>query len=129
MISALLRDGSIVAAATEFSWITTVTQMGMGFILPFALVLIAIPLESFVHSLRSVLGALGIITIRGMAFSLRLAGHGFYFLGSALIHTYDLIIFAPLWAERVIKNHTRGPQEVLASGGSVEPPELVKEAS
>ena len=31
-------------------WITTAAQMGMGFILPFALVFVAIPLETFVHS-------------------------------------------------------------------------------
>ena len=39
-------------------WITTAAQMGMGFTLPFALVFVAIPLETFVHSLRTVLGLL-----------------------------------------------------------------------
>jgi hypothetical protein len=128
--SALLRDGSIVAAATEFTWITTVTQMGMGFILPFALVLVAIPLESFVHSLRTVLGVAGIIAIRFLAFTLRLVGHGFHYLGSTMVHTYDLLIFAPLWLEHVIKNRKSGPKEVLSGDRrKVDPPELVKEAS
>ena len=43
-------------AGNEFLWITTAAQMGMGFILPFALTFVAIPLETFVHSLRTVLG-------------------------------------------------------------------------
>lgn len=128
--SALLRDGNIVVASTDFSWITTVTQMGMGFILPFALVLVAIPLESFVHSLRTVLGVAGIVAIRGIAFGLRLTGHGFHYLGSALVHIYDLLIFAPLWIEHVIKNRKSGLKEVLtADRRRVDPPELVKEAS
>lgn len=128
--SALLRDGSIVAGSTDFTWITTVTQMGMGFILPFALVLVAIPLESFVHSLRTVLGVVGIVAIRGIAFLLRLIGHGFHYLGSTMIHAYDLVIFAPLWIEHTVRNRHSGPKEVLASDRrKVDKPELVKEAS
>jgi hypothetical protein len=128
--SALLRDGSIVAGSTDFTWITTVTQMGMGFILPFALVLVAIPLESFVHSLRTVLGVAGIVAIRGAAFLLRLIGHGFHYLGSTMIHLYDLLIFAPLWIEHAIKNRSGGPKEVLSGDRrKVDPPELIKEAS
>jgi hypothetical protein len=125
--SALLRDGSIAAASNDFSWITTTTQMGMGFILPFALVLVAIPLESFVHSLRTVLGVLGIVAIRSVAFSLRLLGHGFHYLGSTMIHIYDLLIFAPLWLDRLIRGKSVAPREVLAQDRrKVDPPELVK---
>ena len=54
--SALLRGDDGSAAVNEHLWITTAAQMGMGFILPFALVFVAIPLETFVHSLRTVLG-------------------------------------------------------------------------
>ena len=45
-------------------WITTAAQMGMGFTLPFALVFVAIPLETFVQSLRTVVGLLGIGGLR-----------------------------------------------------------------
>ena len=54
--SALLRGDAEGAYGNEFLWITTAAQMGMGFILPFALTFVAIPLETFVHSLRTVLG-------------------------------------------------------------------------
>ena len=56
--SALLRGDAAATATNEYLWITTAAQMGMGFILPFALAFVAIPLESFIHSLRTLLGVL-----------------------------------------------------------------------
>ena len=88
-------------------WITTAAQMGMGFVLPFALMFVAIPLESFVHSLRTVLGIVGIASLRALAWLLRLLGNVVRFIANALIQVYDLFIFAPLWIERMIKGkHT-----------------------
>jgi hypothetical protein len=56
--------------------------MGMGFILPFALVFVAIPLETFVHSLRTVLGLIGIGLMRALSLVLRVLGNGFRHLGT-----------------------------------------------
>ena len=84
-------------------WITTAAQMGMGFVLPFALMFVAIPLESFVHSLRTVLGLLGVGSLRICAWLLRLVGNIVRFTANAVIQLYDLIIFAPLWIEHMIK--------------------------
>lgn len=84
-------------------WITTAAQMGMGFVLPFALMFVAIPLESFVHSLRTVMGILGVSLLRVLAWLLRVLGNVVRYLANALIQVYDLIIFAPLWIERMIK--------------------------
>ena len=47
---------SVDTAQPTTRWIPTVGQMVMGFILPFALAFVAIPLESFVHSSRAVVG-------------------------------------------------------------------------
>ncbi len=45
--SAMLRgDAASMIAGSDVAWITTAAQMGMGFILPFALVFVAIPLET-----------------------------------------------------------------------------------
>jgi hypothetical protein len=99
--SALLRGDSSVAIASDYMWITTAAQMGMGFILPFALTFVAIPLETFVHSLRTVLGLLAIGVLRFVSLALRLLGNGFRYLGALLTHIYDLPLFIPLWwAER-----------------------------
>ena len=80
-------------------WITTAAQMGMGFILPFALVFVAIPLETFVHSLRTVLGLIGIGLMRALALVLRVLGNGFRHLGTLTERLYDLPLFVPLWLE------------------------------
>jgi hypothetical protein len=97
--SALLRGGAAVAA-NPFMWITTAAQMGMGFTLPFALVFVAIPLETFVQSLRTVLGLLGIGALRLLRLVLRLLSSVFMHTGTALVRIYDIPIFMPLWIEQ-----------------------------
>jgi hypothetical protein len=96
--SALLRGGE-VAGENGSLWITTAAQMGMGFILPFALVFVAIPLETFVHSLRTVVGLAGIGLMRVLALALRVLGNGFRHLGTLAERVYDLPLFVPLWLE------------------------------
>jgi hypothetical protein len=100
--SALLR-GNVGATATgEYMWITTAAQMGMGFILPFALTFVAIPLETFVHSLRTVIGLAAISFLRVLSLTLRLLGNVFLYLGVLLKQVYDLPLFVPLWLEERI---------------------------
>jgi len=108
---ALLRDGTASAlVGNSYLWITTAAQMGMGFILPFALMFVAIPLESFIHSLRTVLGIVGVSFLHGLAWALRLVGNISRFTGLTIIHIYDLIIFAPLWIEKIIKSNKKGEE-------------------
>jgi hypothetical protein len=111
--SALLR-GSETTVGNDFLWITTAAQMGMGFILPFALVFVAIPLETFVHSLRTVLGLAGIGLMRALALMLRVLGNAFRHLGTLAERLYDLPLFVPLWLEsRLAQNgRTQQPAEV-----------------
>jgi hypothetical protein len=101
--SALLRGERAAPYASQFVWITTAAQMGMGFILPYALTFVAIPLESFVHALRTVLGLILAGALRALAAALRLAGDGCRYLGRLLIDLYDVVIFLPLWLEQQIK--------------------------
>lgn len=102
--SALLRDeGSSLLSQGSVSWITTAAQMGLGFILPFVLMFVAIPFESFVHSLRTVLGIVSVGFLRALAWLCRFIGNIFKFFGNALIHIYDLIIFIPLFIEAKVK--------------------------
>ena len=96
--SALLRGGDVLVQ-NDFMWITTAAQMGMGFILPFALVFVAIPLETFVHSLRTVIGLFGIGILRLMSLTFHLLGNLFTHSGTALVKLYDITIFMPLWIE------------------------------
>jgi predicted nucleic acid-binding protein len=111
--AAVLRGQAASVIDNGYTWITTAAQMGLGFVLPFALVFVAIPLETFVASLRSVVGAITVFLIRSAAFSLRVIGNAFYHLGSTMIHIYDLAVFLPLWVEKMIKNRKNGPVEVV----------------
>ena len=111
--SALLR-GDIGATATgEYMWITTAAQMGMGFILPFALTFVAIPLETFVHSMRTAVGLITISVLRTFSLTLRLLANTFLYLGSLLKQVYDLPLFVPLWLEeRMARNRKSGGSAV-----------------
>jgi hypothetical protein len=96
--------GGTAAEATEQTgrWITTAAQMGMGFILPFALAFIAIPLESFIHSSRTVLGVLLAAFLRFCAVFSRFMGNLSRYIGKSLVKLYDLAIFFPLWIESIV---------------------------
>jgi hypothetical protein len=106
--SALLRGEAEALFGNQFLWITTAAQMGMGFILPFALTFVAIPLETFIHSLRTVLGVCAVGFLRGLAGALRLLGAGCRYLGRFMTDVYDIVIFLPLWLEQQIKAHPGG---------------------
>jgi hypothetical protein len=104
---ALLREDSVQVVESSYLWITTAAQMGMGFILPFALTFVAIPLESFVHSMRTVLGIVAVSFLRSLSWFLRLLGNMARFSGEMLINIYDFLIFGPLWIERIFKTKHR----------------------
>jgi hypothetical protein len=89
-------------AGLTTSIIPTVGQMVMGFILPFALAFVAIPLEMFVSSSRTVLGALMAWLLRMFAFLLRLLGHMGFYAGRFIVNVYDLAIFPTIWLEGII---------------------------
>jgi hypothetical protein len=84
------------------SMIPTIGQMIMGFILPFALAFVAIPLESFISSSRTVVGMVLAGLLRLTAFFLRLLGNIAYYIGRFIVNMYDLIIFPTIWLEGVI---------------------------
>lgn len=82
--------------------IPTIGQMVMGFVLPFALTFVAIPLESFISSSRIVVGIVAAGILRAIAFNLRLIGNTGLYLGKFIISIYDLAIFPTIWLEGVI---------------------------
>jgi hypothetical protein len=83
--------------------IPTSAQMLLGFFLPFALAFVAIPLESFVYSLRTVGGAFVVMLVRVSGFLLRVLGNLVRHFCRVLIAIYDVTIVLPLLVERVVK--------------------------
>ena len=98
-ITQFLSD-SVKVEEPHLSWIPSVGQMVMGFVLPFALTFVAIPLESLIHSSRTVIGLVLAWLLRSLAFIMRLAGQLLSSTGVFLITLYDLIIFLPLRIEQ-----------------------------
>ncbi|MGX5174644.1 hypothetical protein ACUR5C_11545 [Aliikangiella sp. IMCC44653] len=92
-------NASVVEA--QFRWIPSVGQMIMGFILPFALAFIAIPLESFIHSLRVVLGAVSVALIKVLRVTLRSLGGLAKQSSKILIALYDIVIMIPVSFENL----------------------------
>jgi hypothetical protein len=105
--NALLRGDSSGTMVNAHLWITTAAQMGMGFVLPFALVFVAIPLETFVHSLRTMVGLAGSALLRALALLLRVLGNASRHLGALARRVYDLPLFVPLWIEARMRDAAR----------------------
>jgi hypothetical protein len=95
------------------SFIPTVGQMVIGFILPFALAFAAIPLEAFVSACRTVLGMVAAGVLRFLAFLFRLIGNTGYYIGRLVVNLYDLIIFPSIWLEGVIAGPRAGGNETF----------------
>ncbi len=90
--NAFLRGEAVTAAASEsFRWVTTAAQMGLGFFLPFVLAVVAIPLETFFHTARSVFGTAMAAGMRGFAAMLRVIGGMSRQIGFMLVHLYDIM--------------------------------------
>lgn len=109
---ALLQSLATVQAVATEGWVAhipTAGQMLLGFMLPFALAFIAVPLESLIHSSRTVGGTLLTALVRALAFTLRLAGNVVRQASRVLIRLYDVAIVVPLLIERLVKAPRRSP--------------------
>jgi hypothetical protein len=120
--ASLMRDLSSSAPAATEGWMSNIPmagQMIMGFVLPFALAFVAIPLESMVHSLRIVIGVLLVQTMRGLGFALRFTGVVFRRFAKVLELSYDVLIVIPLMVERwVAALRVNPPVKGQAKAGS-----------
>ena len=102
--NAFLRGDVATAAASEsFRWITTAAQMGLGFFLPFVLAVVAIPLETFFHTGRSVFGTATAAGMRGTAALLRVIGSVVRHLGLMLVHLYDVLAVVGVAIEGLVR--------------------------
>jgi len=117
--NALLRGDNSASLVNPHLWITTAAQMGMGFVLPFALVFVAIPLETFVHSLRTVVGLIGSALLQALALLLRVLGNGCRHLGALACRLYDMPLFVPLWIESRLRGGSGAARAAAPGKASV----------
>ncbi|MEJ5991630.1 hypothetical protein WG902_16625 [Ramlibacter sp. PS3R-8] len=115
---ALIQSLATVQAQSAVNgWVGTIPmagQMLLGFILPFALAFIAIPLESLIHSGRTVGGVLLMACVRLAAVTLRMAANLVRNASRLLVRLYDVVIAVPLLVESLVKR-----RPAVAGGGKV----------
>ncbi len=110
----------VSAVNAEFRWIPSIGQMVMGFILPFALAFVAIPLESFIHAARTVLGVLTVGLLRTVVIVLRLVGGSANQLSKILVYGYDMLVTVPLTLETWTRNGLRARETRRDTVGEAE---------
>jgi hypothetical protein len=116
--SALAGVQEKAVATTASSRIPVVGQALLGFILPWILAMVAVPLETLIATGGHITLALtaGILSLVGSLF--RLLSHGARYLVEAVRHAYDILIVVPLQIERLAKNGRGGvPVRAQSSGG------------
>lgn len=114
--------GSVTTAPVpvDTSWVTKIPvagQMILGFILPFALAFVAIPLEYLIQSGRTVIGALLVAATRGLALVLRMLSNFTRHLATALTMFYDVIIFLPILIERAVRGRQSSGAQLPGHSG------------
>ncbi len=87
-------------------WIPLVANMTLGFILPIALTMIAIPLEYLLQTGRTVFGGIIELILSMLTIVLRILSSSVRQIGHFTIHLYDFLIAAPLWVEAMVKQHS-----------------------
>ncbi|MEJ2691934.1 MAG: hypothetical protein P8166_02485 [Candidatus Thiodiazotropha sp.] len=95
----------------EFRWIPSIGQMVMGFVLPFALSFVAIPLESFIHASRTVLGMAAVAVLRAIVIVLRLIGGFVNQLSKIAVYLYDMVVSLPLAIEKMVRQAMKARAE------------------
>jgi hypothetical protein len=124
--ASLMRDLASAAPPVSNGLLTSIPMIGqmiMGFVLPFALAFVAIPLENVMHSLRTVIGVFLVQAMRGLGFALRFAGMLFKRLPKVLELAYDILIVIPLMIERWVIGMRAGS---TGDTGNTEDKELSK---
>jgi len=94
-------------ARTATSRIPVIGQAVLGFILPWILAMVAVPLETMISTGgHIVLSAVtGVMHLGSMV--CRLGGHGMRYLCEAARHVYDIYIVIPLQIERMVTSGSR----------------------
>ena len=97
--------GSEVAAVVEASnsSIPVVGQAVLGFVLPWVLAMVAIPLELLFDSARHVLAAAAVLVLHGVEQLALVLAHAMQMLTRALVQLYDAYVAIPLRIERSLR--------------------------
>jgi hypothetical protein len=110
--------GTETVAVPLLSRIPVIGQAVLGFILPWILAMIAVPLEMLVESGRHVIGRALALALKGVGGLLRLVGHVLRYAVAVLAHVYDIYIIVPLQAERLVRARSGGGEAHREAGSA-----------
>jgi len=96
-------EGGAVLAASS-SKIPVIGQAVLGFVLPWILAMVAIPLEMFLDSGRHVVAHVAETALRVFGNMMNVLSHAVRYLAIALPSLYDVYISIPLRIERLVRN-------------------------
>src|SRR5262249_12695398 len=106
---------------TASSRIPVVGQAVLGFILPWILAMVAVPLETMI----STGGHIVLSAVTGLMHAgsmiCRLASHGMRYLFQAVRHVYDIYIVIPLQIERMVTNGSKASPVASGVRGGARP--------
>ena len=100
---ALAGEESRLVARTSASWIPVAGQAALGFVLPWILALVAIPLEMLLDSARHVLSSLAVLALEAIGTLLRVIGHVASSVTSMAVNLYEVYIGIPLRIEQLVR--------------------------
>lgn len=86
------------------SQITVIGQATLGFVLPWILAMVAVPLEMLIESSQHVLSKLLILVIMMIGYLIGILGHILNTIMKAVIHIYDAYIIIPTQIGNLIKS-------------------------
>lgn len=96
--------GQVAATAdAEGSNITVIGQATLGFVLPWILAMVAVPLEMLIESSQHVLSRFVIMIIKIVGYLINIIGHLVNTIMKTIIHIYDAYIIIPTQIEHLVK--------------------------
>jgi hypothetical protein len=115
----LSGETSNARPAVEAQFVSRIPVIGqavLGFILPWILAMIAVPLEMLIETGRHVLGrGLGLL-LRGAGVLVRILAHAIRYAMAVLAHVFDIYIVVPLQIERMVRGSAAPVASPVAPG-------------
>ena len=99
-----LAGKTAITASTEGSQITIIGQATLGFVLPWILAMVAVPLEMLIESSQHVINKLLILIIVLIGYLIGIIGHLISTIMKTFVHLYDAYIIIPTKIGELIKS-------------------------
>src|SRR5438045_5101652 len=99
--------GTQVVAETASSRIPVIGQAVLGFILPWILAMVAVPLETMISTGGHIVLSAATGLLHGGSMVCRLGGHGMRYLCEAVRHVYDIYLVIPVQLEGLVSTGSK----------------------